>query len=50
MDGFIEYCLLVIYVLLLVLIIGQGFIILLNLTFLSYFSISGICICMNGIQ
>lgn len=50
MDGFIEYCLLVIYVLLLMIIIGQGFIILLNLTFLSYFSISGICICMNGIQ
>ena len=50
MDGFIEYCLLVIYVLLLVIIIGQGFIILLNLTFLSYFSICGICICMNGIQ
>ena len=50
MDGFIEYYLLVIYVLLLVIIIGQGFIILLNLTFLSYFSINGICICMNGIQ
>ena len=50
MDGFIEYCLLVIYLLLLMIILGQGFIILLNITFLSYFSVSNICICMNGIQ
>ena len=49
-DGFIEYFLLIIYLSLLMIILGQGFIILSNIVFLSYFSLNNICILINGIQ
>ena len=50
MDGFVEYGLLVLYLLLLCIVVGEGFMIILSIVYLSYCSVSGICICMNGIQ
>ena len=50
MDEFIEYGLLGFYIFLLVIILGQGFIVFINITFLSYFTLINWCIFINGIQ
>lgn len=49
-DSLIEYGLLGLYLFLLLVILGQGFIAFIHITFLSYFTLTNICLFIMGIQ